>query len=121
MGHRTRVRLSGERIGAHWGQIIVWVDGRTVANFLWSTDPLEQHPSFYASKLDALEAARIKARQERANLTPRLDFSMKGPRTYAADHRERAFRRFRREVEDLGVTTTGHSICGPKDKSPDKG
>ena len=121
MENRARVRLSGERIGAHWGQIIVWVDCRAVANFLWSTDPLEQHPSFYASKLHALEAARVRARQERAGLTPLLDFSMKGPRTYADDHRERAFRRFRREVEDLGIKTTGQSICGPKDKPRDKG
>jgi hypothetical protein len=121
MENRARVRISGERIGAHWGQIIVWVDGRAVANFLWSTDPLEQHPSFYASKLDALEAARVRARQERANLAPRLDFSMKGPHTYADDHRERDFRRFRREVEDIGITTTGQSICGPKDKSAGKG
>jgi hypothetical protein len=119
MGEHRNVRISGRRINDEWGEIIVWVDGKPVANFSHSSNPGDWGRGV-TSKLDALEAARSRAGEERdKNLPPAFDASLKGPRKFADDDRERKFRLFSRQADEMleryKIETTGKSICGPDD------
>lgn len=119
MSESRNVRISGRKINEEWGEIIVWVDGMAVAMFLHSSNP-KDWDGRVTSKLDALELARARGKEERDKPpAPKVDLSLKGPRTFQDDERERKFRAYQREADELleryKITTTGQSICGPGD------
>lgn len=124
MGEHRNIRISGRKITNEWGEIIVWVDGAPVANFNHSSNP-DDWGRGVTSKVGALEAARARAREERdKDLPPEFDRSLKGPRKFADDDRERKFRLFNRQADEMlkryKIETTGKSICGPDDGSAKK-
>lgn len=115
------VRIKGHSINKEWREFIVLVDGKAIANFPHSTCP-DHWDGFLTSKEDALEAARTRARAERDKWVkpkPDTENGLTGPRAFDDDLKEMAFRRFKRETEELlnkrEIKTTGTSICGPGD------
>lgn len=115
------VRIKGRKINNEWGEILVLVDGNPIAIFPHSTNP-DEWDGRITSKRDAMESARAvaKAERDKPQETGKVD-RLQGPRSFHDDLKEREFRRFKSQTDELlsrqGIRTTGSSICGPDDTS----
>ncbi len=119
VGKPKAVRISARAFDATLGEFLVWVRGRVVANFIYSSNPDDWHGSV-TSKDDAHEAARAAAIIERERLGHPPSQTTFDQRPIGTDGlRQREAERFDREAQKMlhryRVSSTGSSICGPDD------